>query len=424
MSRQPRTVDGDSHSEFVILNQYYIPDVASTGHLLAELAQEAARLGREVSVITSFPSYGPPETWQACKAREVCEGVRVWRMSTTRFGKDSLIGRALNSATFLVPLGIRMLLTRSRGRIFMYTSNPPFLGIIGGIVSLFRRHDYIVLLHDSYPHLAVLVGKIKVGSVIEWAWHQVNRLFYRRARQTIVLCDKAKELVVREYGVSPNRVQVIHNWADPKMLRPVPKVECAFARQYGYDAKFTLLYSGNLGLYYEFDTILEAANRLRDDLGFRLVFVGSGGKKASIERRIAELRLPNVDVHQYQPFEALNDSLNSCDASLVTIAKGVEGISFPSKFYSSLAVGKPLLALSEPGSELQHMVERTSSGLWSPIGDTNALLANLAELRADPARAVVMGRLAREALEKHFTIETATREYLRVVDLAAAERDP
>ena len=423
MSGQPGPTDADSGVEFVILNQYYVPDVASTGHLLAELAHEAARLGRKVSVITSFPSYGPPETWQPCEAREVRDGVRVWRMKTTRFGKDSLVGRASNSATFLVPLGIRMLLARSRGRIFMYTSNPPFLGIIGGVVSLFRRHDYIVLLHDSYPHLAVLVGKIKSGSVIERAWHQVNRLFYRRARQTIVLCDKAKELVVREYGVSPRRVQVIHNWADPKMLRPVPKAECAFARQHGYDGRFTLLYSGNLGLYYEFDTMLEAANRLRDDPGFRLVFVGAGGKKAYIERRIAELRLPNVDVHQYQPFEALNDSLNSCDASMVTIAQGVEGISFPSKFYSSLAVGKPVLALSEPGSELQRMVRDTSSGLWSPIGDVDALMANIAALRADPARAAAMGRSAREAMERRFTIQAATREYLRVVDLAAAERE-
>lgn len=422
MSGQHGPSDDDSGAEFVILNQYYVPDVASTGHLLAELAHEAARLGRKVSVISSFPSYGPPETWQPCEAREVRDGVRVWRMKTTRFRKDSLVGRASNSATFLVPLGIRMLLARSRGRIFMYTSNPPFLGIIGGVVSLFRRHDYIVLLHDSYPHLAVLVGKIKSGSIIERAWHQVNRLFYRRALHTIVLCDKAKELVVREYGVSPRRVQVIHNWADPKMLRPVPKGECAFARQHGYDRTFTLLYSGNLGLYYEFDTMLEAANRLRDDSGFRLVFVGAGGKKAYIERRIAELRLPNVDVHQYQPFEALNDSLNSCDASMVTIAQGVEGISFPSKFYSSLAVGKPVLALSEPGSELQRMVGDTSSGLWSPIGDVEALLANIAALRADPARAVSMGRAAREAMERRFTIQAATKEYLRVVDLAASER--
>lgn len=422
MSRAQSISGSGPDPEFVILNQYYVPDVASTGHLLAELAHESARMGRKVSVITSFPSYGPPETWKPCAAREVTDGVAVLRMKTTRFRKDSLIGRAANSSTFLVPLGIRMLLARSKGRVFMYTSNPPFLGIIGGIVSLLRRHDYIVLLHDSYPHLAVLVGKIRKGSIIERIWHVMNRLFYRRARQTIVLCDRAKQLVVDEYGVDPTRVQVIHNWADPKLLRPVPKEACAFARKHGYDKRFTLLYSGNLGLYYEFETLLMAAARLREDPSFRLVFVGAGGRKSYIERRIQEMELSNVDVHQYQPFEELNDSLNSCDASLVTIAEGVEGISFPSKLYSSLAVGKPVLALSEERSELRAMVAGTGSGLWSRIGDVEGLLGNIAALRSNPDRARAMGSAARAAMEQHYTIHAATREYLRVVDLAASDR--
>ena len=411
-----------SQAEFVILNQYYVPDVASTGHLLAELAQESAAMGRKVSVVSSFPSYGPPETWQPCESKEVCDGVSIWRMRTTRFRKDSLLGRASNSVTFLVPLGIRMLLASTHNRVFMYTSNPPFLGIIGGLVSLVRRHDYIVLLHDSYPHIAVLIGKIRKGSLIERVWHRINRLFYRRAQQTIVLCDRAKELLVREYGVSPERVQVIHNWADPKMLHPVSKSDCDFAKRHGYDRKFTILYSGNLGLYYEFDTMLEVARRMSNDPNFQLVFVGAGGRKAFIEERIKELGLKNVDVHQYQPFVGLNDSLNSCDASLVTIAKGVEGISFPSKFYSSLAVGKPVLALSEPGSELQRMVDRGKSGLWCEIGDADALVANIEILRNNPSTAAKMGQAARADMETRFTLHAAAQEYLRVVDIAAAQR--
>ncbi len=103
-----RAAPSTSGAEFVILNQYYVPDVASTGHLLAELAHESAAMGRKVSVVSSFPSYGPPETWQPCEAKEVCDGVSIWRMKTTRFRKDSLLGRASNSVTFLVPLGIHM----------------------------------------------------------------------------------------------------------------------------------------------------------------------------------------------------------------------------------------------------------------------------------------------------------------------------
>lgn len=414
-SRTPKT----GKAELVILNHYWAPDVASSGHLLAELAHESAALGHKVSVVTSFPSYGPPETWQPCEAKEISQGVSIRRIRTTRFRKDSLLGRVSNSATFLVPLGIRMLLARTHNRVFLYTSNPPFLGIIGWLVSLIRQHDYIVLLHDSYPHIAVLLGKIKKGSLAERIWHKINQLFYRRARQVIVLCDRAKDLLVSDYGLSPERVQVIHNWADPKQLYPVPKSDCDFAKRHGYDRKFTLLYSGNLGLYYEFDTMLEVARRLINDPGFKLVFVGAGGRRAYIERRIKELGLSNVDVHQYQPLQALNDSLNSCDASLVTIATGVEGISFPSKLYSSLAIGKPILALSETGSELQFIIDRAKSGLWCKVGDADALQANIKLLRMDPVRAAEMGHAARLDMEQRFTLRATSQEYLRVVDTVA-----
>jgi glycosyltransferase involved in cell wall biosynthesis len=127
-------------------------------------------------------------------------------------------------------------------------------------------------------------------------------------------------------------------------------------------------------------------------------------------------------MHQYQPFERLNDSLNSCDASLVTIADGIEGISFPSKLYTSLAVGKPVLAISEPGGELEGMVRDTGAGLWSPVGDVDALVANIRRLMSDSETAARMGRRARSLMEEQYTIEAAARDYLRVIDRAAAER--
>jgi glycosyltransferase involved in cell wall biosynthesis len=173
----------------VILNQYYVPDVASTGHLLHELAVDLVKRGVQVSVITSRPSYGPRETWQPCPRREIEEGVDVTRLVTTRWSKDRLLGRVLNSLTFLAPLALRMLFRRQRGEVFLYTTNPPYLGMIGAFVSLLRRHPYVVLLHDSYPQIAVWVGRVKEGGLVDRIWHRLNRFIYARAKQTIVLCE-------------------------------------------------------------------------------------------------------------------------------------------------------------------------------------------------------------------------------------------
>lgn len=406
-----------SEPRIVILNQYYVPDVASTGQLLHELAVSLAGRGRRVKVVTSHPSYGPRETWVEAPSREIRDGVEVRRIYTTRFSKDRAAGRILNYATFVLQLGLRMLLTSRRGTVYLYTSNPPFLGFIGAVVSLFRPHDYVVLLHDLYPQLAVWVGKIRKGGVIERACHWMNRMTYRRARQTIVLCEAAKRLVCENYGVSADRVHVIPNWADGDLVRPRPKQETEFARAHGLIEPFTVMYSGNLGLYYEFETILRAAELLREE-PFRFVFIGSGGRRAWLAEQIARRGLSRCSLHPYQPLERIGDSLNACDAALVTIARGIEGISYPSKLYSSLATGKPIIALSEPDSELRQLVEEHGVGMWFEVGDAEGMARGLRRLRNEPALAARMGRAARELFESRFTLEVTGEAYAQVLSRA------
>ena len=401
----------------VILNQYYWPDVASTGHLLHELANDLSRRGVAVSVLTARPSYGPPETWQPATLRERTGGVDVARMITTRFSKDNILGRVLNSITFLAPLTVRVLLRPDREEVFLYTTNPPYLGIIGALVSRLRKHRYVVLLHDSYPHIAVLIGKLRGGGMLEKLWHRLNRSIYQRAEQTIVLCDRARDLVCSECDVDPSAVHVIPNWADGTKLFPIDKAESPFAREHELVEPFTVLYSGNLGLYYEFETILKAAELLRDE-PFRLVLVGAGGKKDWIRREIDQRGLSNTLLLPYQPFETLNESLNACDASLVTIDRGVEGISFPSKLYSSLAVGKPILALSEATSELRDIVDRDRVGRWFELGDAAGVAAACRELMRDPEGCRAMGVNARRLFEQRYNLEAAGAAYAGVLSRA------
>lgn len=401
-----------------ILNQFYVPDVASTGHLLHELATYLAETGFTVNVLTSRPSYGPRETWQPAPLRERRDGVGVKRLITTRFSKDVLLGRMLNFVTFMGPLTLRVLLTSRRDTVYLYTTNPPFLGIIGAMVSMIRRHRYVKLLHDAYPEMAVWVGTIRKNGLIDRVWHWANAMIYRRAEQTIVLCEAAKKLVVERYRLDPKRVHVIHNWADAHELVAKPKHESTFAAEHGLIEPFTVMYSGNLGLYYDFDTLLGAAERLKNE-NFRLVLIGSGGRKPWIAEQIKARKLTNTLLLPYQPFERLPDSLIACDASLVTIANGIEGISFPSKLYSSLAVGRAVLALSEEESELRHIVEKYNVGRWGKVGDPDQLAATIRALIHDREGTAALGRRARELFEQRFTREAAGAQYARVLRIAA-----
>jgi glycosyltransferase involved in cell wall biosynthesis len=417
LAGEERSDDLQTRCRLVIINQYYFPDVSASGQLLHMLALELSRLGLEVAVFTAPPAYGPRETWIECPRRETIEGVRIRRVWTTRLSKDRLLGRLLNITVFVAQATPRALFSRS-DQIHVYTTSPPFIGMVGGGVSLLRRHPYVILLHDAYPQVAVWVGTIRRGSVVERVWHAVNRFAYQRATATIVLCEAAKHLICRTYDVPPERVHVIHNWADGDQLKPKSKQASAFAREYRLVEPFTVLYSGNLGLYYDFETILDAAERLRGD-AFRLVLIGAGGKKAWLEREIAARHLDNVLLLPYQPLEQLPESLTACDASLVTIARGIEGISFPSKLYSALAAGKPVLALCEPQSELRRIVEEGDAGLWAEVGDGEGAAARIRDMMRAPQRCAEQGRNARLLFEQRFTREHAARAYAEVLRLAA-----
>ena len=411
------TQQNDIPTRVVILNQYYVPDVASTGHLLHELAVELVELGFEVEVLTGRPSYGPPETWQDCPLRETVDGVKIRRLRVARFDKNFLPGRAFNYLTFVIPMILSVLFKSRKDTVYLYTTNPPFLGGIGWFVSLFRRHNYVTLLHDAHPQLGIWVGTFKKGSIIERVWMAINRRKYKRTKEAIVLCSAAKELVTNTYPISPERIHVIPNWADGDDLFPISKSECGIARDNGFIDDFVLLYSGNMGLYYDFDTVLEAAALLKDE-PFKLVLAGGGGKRSAIEKYVKERGLDNVVMMPYQPFEKLNESLNSCDASLVTIAEGIEGISFPSKLYTSLAVGKAIVALSEDWSELRQIVEHNNCGTWSALGDSEGLAEKLRGMIHDKAMTQTMSTNAREVFEKGYTRQVCAAKYAEVLKLA------
>jgi glycosyltransferase involved in cell wall biosynthesis len=248
----------------------------------------------------------------------------------------------------------------------------------------------------------------------------MNKAEYRGALQTIVLCERAKDLVCNTYGVARERVHVIHNWADGTKLFPRPKAETKFAAKHGLVEPFTVLYSGNLGLYYDFETLLQAAAILKDE-PFRLVFAGGGGKREWLIEQVKSRGLTNTTVHPYVPAEELNDSLNACDVSMVTIAKGIEGISFPSKLYSSLAVGKAVVAVSEANSELRDIVTGRNAGRWCLTGDGAGLAAIFRELMANKPLCEEMGRNARSLFEERFTRAVACRRYAEVFEMAARE---
>lgn len=393
------------------LTQFFHPEPAATAQLLTELAVELVKRGIDVTVYTSQPTYYER---QRLPKREEFQGVRIVRLFSTRFNKKKLFGRLANGVTFCLAVLLR-LLTSSDGAPLLIVSAPPFLGWVGLLVSLVRRRKYVFLIHDVYPDVAIQLGYMKKSGITARIWEMLNRRVYDHASTVIVLGERMRQVVEQRIENSATPVEVIHNWADGQFIVPRSKEENWFAQKYGLVGKTVVLYSGNMGLFHDLETIIEAADRLQglEDLVF--LFIGDGGKKEKLVQMAKQRGLKNVKFLPYQPRDHLPYSLTAGDIGVVTLERGVEGLCVPSKLYSYLAAGQAILALVGKDSEVADIIEKFECGIRIDQGDIEGVVNALARWCTDLSFLERMKHNARNCFERHFTKDQAIVRYYEIL---------
>ncbi|MEO0854323.1 MAG: glycosyltransferase family 4 protein, partial [Cyanobacteria bacterium J06648_11] len=201
-----------------------------------------------------------------------------------------------------------------------------------------------------------------------------------------------------------------------KKIFPRPKAKNWFAQKHGFDRKFTVLYSGNMGRCHDMDTIMETARRLRDD-DIQFVFIGKGAKHQDCQEQAAEWGLKNCTFLPFQDKHTLPYSLTACDLSLVSISPGMEGLVAPSKLYGILAAGRPVAAICESHSYLRSLIARAGCGQTFDNFDSESLAAFVRNLAANPQTVTRMGQSGREYLLDHFTPEIIAKQYADVLGI-------
>lgn len=395
----------------LFLTQFFYPEAAATAQLLTELAVELVKRGMTVTVYTSQPTY---HERRRLPRQEEFHGVRIVRLFSTRFDKQRLFGRMANGLTFFLTVLLRLLFSRGREPLLI-VSTPPFLGWVGWLVWLIQRRRYVLLVHDVYPDVAIRLGYMKEGGIVARFWKALNRKMYRHAATVIVLGERMKQVVEYHIGNDGTPVKVIHNWADGQFIVPRHKEGNWFAQKYGLVGKTVVLYSGNLGLFHDLETLIEAADRLREVKDVVFLFVGEGGKKKKLIRMVQQKGLRNVEFLPYQPRDHLPYSLPAGDIGVVTLERGVEGLCVPSKLYFYLAAGHAILALVGKDSEVADIIERCECGVRVEQGDVEGVVNALMRWRDDPSLLKEMKTRARHCFERYFTKEQAVAKYYNIL---------
>jgi glycosyltransferase involved in cell wall biosynthesis len=197
-------------------------------------------------------------------------------------------------------------------------------------------------------------------------------------------------------------------------MTPGPR-ENAFSAAHGLTGKFVVMHSGNLGLAQSLETIVEAAERLREEPGIQFVFQGDGVKKPDLEQQVRTRGLTNVVFLPFQPKERLAESFASADLFVVSLQAGLAGYIVPSKLYGILAAGRPYVAAVEPACEVATLTVRHDCGAIAAPGDSDSLARAILDFYRDPARTARSGRNAR-ALSASFDRRRQVEAYLRVLE--------
>ena len=388
--------------------------------MLSGLALALAARGLRISVITSQQRYDAPAV--RLPARETLDGVEVYRVPTSRFGRSHLWGRAVDYLTFYVFAGWRLwCLSAQRhhcrenrsahvvaaGRADRAHAPRPPHQLAAGLVPRGRR--------SAEPRRRSGARRLRAATL-------ARDRSLRSADMNVVLGDLMADKLVH-LGVRPSRIRLIPNWADGDLIRPIDSTTNALRREWGLGETFVVGYSGNLGRPHDIETMLEAIAVTEPERqpsspdhrrAVRWLFIGDGALFGPLKAALARQKLANVTLKPYQPPERLAQSLAAIDVHLVSLRPEHRGTDRSEQVLWHHRRGAPTIFIGDLDGEIARLLRKHECGLTVAQGD-GAGLTRAVSVAANPTLARSMGERARRAFDVEFNKTLAVARWEKLL---------
>ena len=337
-------------TKLLVLSQFFYPDKLSTGKVLAELILGLDEEKFDVKVISGRRLYQDKSKIVLPKYEKI-KNVSIHRVLKTVMPKEKAWGRLFNYIAFFLACSGKICKTRIHEKmdVILTVSNPPIIPLIGALLKN-DKNKFVYLIHDLYPDIAIKLGVVSEKNILSRVMFKVNRFVFRKADKIIVLGRDMKEYLINNYQVSENKISVITNWSKDLDIQKNNRKD-----------RFKLLYTGNLGRFHDLEIAVEVAQLFKEDM--ELIFVGEGAKKEYLIELVKEKDIKNVEFFTYLDDEEYKKILSDADALLLSLEKGLAGLAVPSKFYTYLAAGKPVVAITDQKSEIALTINEEKCGI-------------------------------------------------------------
>jgi colanic acid biosynthesis glycosyl transferase WcaI len=380
---------------------------------MTRIVSELAARGHELHVVTALP-------WYRNHAIEPGWGGRLWRTEKTEWGsiirvhpfpgksKSNLLRRALGFIAFSYAVGIRSV--HADGLPFkvdgVLAMSPPLtLGLTGWFTKIIRRAPLVFNIQDVFPDAAIQTGAISNKKIIAAAkW--LERMSYRRSDAVVLLSQDLRANIANKIDKKfHQRLHVIPNFVDTHAITPQDRMT-AYRSELGIGDQMVVMYAGNVGFSQSLNLVVDAAAKFPD---IAFVINGDGAARKKLEQDCA--RLTNVYFGDYQPIERLSEVLATGDIHVVPLRAGLASVSVPSKSYSILAAGRPMLAAIDPGTEIPNMLQQSGAGVAVEPDNSTAFIEALSQLVSRREQLHEMGARGRTWVETHVSPASVAARY-------------
>ncbi|MGR9048639.1 glycosyltransferase family 4 protein [Halobacillus faecis] len=406
--------------KIVFVINYFYPDLASTGQLMTDLCRDLQN-DFDITVVAAQPGYaGESTTSSKLIETDYLENIKVIRVKLPTVDKTSKASRLkyISSYFFLALFS----LLKERNISVIYTiSQPPILGgLIGTIGKLAKRTKHLYNIQDFNPEQAE-AAKYSASPIIFKIARAIDLINCRYANEVVVVGkDMAETLKNRFKSKKTPKHSVINNWINEEDVVPLESNNAEiqkFKKKHNLDGKFIVMYSGNLGLYYDLENIVTIAEHFKDNDDISFVYIGEGAMKQTMVDYVKDKGLQNVTFLPYQPKSFIKYSLNSADVHLVVNQKGIKGVSVPSKIYGVMAAGKPILGVLEKHSEAERLISASESGVVVEPHDYLNIVSKINYFyNLDNVEMAEMGKNGRVFLEENLKKDASINKYKDILN--------
>ncbi len=396
----------------LLLNQCFYPDVVATAQMGWDLARSLRECGHEVTAVSSRAIYG---TKGGRLPRSECvDGVSIWRVGLSLFGKSSLPARMIDFGLFYVLALIRVLALPRQDVIVCFTT-PPMVSLVGVMLKLLRGTRVICWSMDLYPEV-LAAGKLLGSNTFLYRLLLRFDTWVMRSCDRVVCLGRCMRQRMVDRGVDPERVEVVHVWGQDEVSAQDATSDTSLRSEWELRNRFVVMYAGNLGLGHEVATIERAIRESAADPSIQWVFVGGGKGRESLQSRLADTSIQNVQFHPYQSVERLPELLQTANAHLASMLPGWQGLIVPSKCIGVMAVGRPLIWIGPPDSECARVIEESGCGAAVEPGNWRSLLDKVVSWKQDPAVAAQMGKAGATAARGPLSRGRACARWIQIIE--------